>query len=198
MNLEKLIEFSKLITAFQKIERALYNPGTDRHENDVEHSYHLAMTAWYLIDSEKLDLDLSLVLKYALAHDLVEVHAGDTFVFTEDTAHLESKHARELAAAKQLGKEFPEFSDMHMIIEGYEKRESREAKFVYALDKILPILINYEDKGRAWKEHGVTLEKIKGEKLNKVALSPEVVPYFDALIELLTKDEDQIFNPPQD
>lgn len=193
MNLERLLEFSKLLGAFQKVERALYVPGTDRRENDVEHSYHLAMTAWYLVSSEKLDLDLSLILKYALAHDLVEVHAGDTFVFSKDAAHLESKQERELAAAQRIEKEFPEFPDLHELIQGYEKRENREAKFVYALDKILPILINYEDKGRAWKEHGVTLEKIKGEKANKIALSPEVVPYFDALIELLTKEEESIF-----
>ncbi|MDB5190388.1 MAG: metal dependent phosphohydrolase, putative hydrolase of superfamily [Parcubacteria group bacterium] len=193
MNLDRLFKFSNLVGAFQKIERTLYIPGTDRHENDVEHSYHLAMTAWYLIRSEKLTLDLDVVLKYALIHDLVEVYAGDTFVFSNDAGHVESKHERELAAAKRLEEEFPEFPDMHSTIQEYEKRESREAKFVYALDKVLPILINYEGKGRAWKEHGVTLERLKGEKENKISLSPEIVPYFDALIELLTKEEGAIF-----
>ncbi|CAN5698724.1 HD domain-containing protein [soil metagenome] len=193
MNVKKLFGFSQLIGAFQKVDRVVYIPGTDRNENDVEHSYHIALIAWYLIVSEKIDLDLNLVLKYALVHDLVEVYAGDTFVFSKDVAHKESKHAREAAAAKRLGVEFPEFPDMHTLIEEYEKRESREAKFVYALDKILPILMVYEDGGRVWKEHGVTLERIKQEKLEKVSLSPEIAAYFDELIELLTREQETLF-----
>lgn len=193
MDIKGLLEFSKLLTAFQRIERALYVPGTTRRENDSEHSYHLTLIAWYLISSQKIDLDINRVLMYALVHDLVEVYAGDTFVFSSDAAHLQTKHEREASAAKRIEEEFPEFGSLHDSIRMYEKREDSEARFVYELDKVVPILINYEDGARVWKERGVTLEMIRGEKKQKVELSPEVAPYFDELLRMLESEHDRLF-----
>lgn len=193
MDVKRLIEFSKLLTAFQRVERALYVPGTERHENDAEHSYHLAFMAWYLISSENLNFDLDKVLKYALVHDLVEVYAGDTFVFSTDADHLGTKHEREMAAAMRIQEEFPEFGSLHETIQAYEKREDREARFVYALDKVVPVLINYEDGARVWKERGVTIEMIKNEKLTKVAHCPEVSACFADLLALIEAEKDRLF-----
>lgn len=189
MNLEALLSFSKLTADLGKIERALYAPGTDRRENDMEHSYHLAMMAWYVIDSEKLDLDLARVMRYALAHDLVEVYAGDTYFYTDDHELMASKPAREQAAAERLAKEFPEFPKLHEALEAYVRRDSRESRFVYALDKLLPVLRGIEDNGRQWHEQGVTLDMLTERKAGKVALSPEVQPYYDALVEFLRKQD---------
>ena len=193
MNLRKLLSFSELITAFGKVERVPFFPGTERCETDIEHSYQLAMLAWYLVSSTKLDLNLSKILQLALAHDLVEVHAGDTYVYSTDTAHLESKKERETAAAKKLAEDFPELHDVHSAIAEYEQRESREARFVYALDKILPLIVNYEGNGIGWKKHGVTLQMLIDKKTTQVALSPEIEPYFNDLIALLRENEGKLF-----
>lgn len=189
-NLQK---FARLMIDFGKVDRVYYYPGTDRKENDQEHSYFLAMMAWYLVESNGLSLDRGKVLTYALAHDVVEVFAGDTYVYSTDQEHLESKVDRESKAAERLKDEVPEFSPMHDAIEGYVKREDPESRFVYALDKILPLLLIHADGGRSWREHGVKLEMLISNKTSKVALSPDVQPYFDELVGILKREEKEIF-----
>jgi len=112
----------------------------DQKENDVEHSYALAMAGWFLAPYFP-HLDESKIIRYALAHDLVEIHAGDTFAYGEQQ-HIDTKKAREQAAAEQLSREWPDFPDLHEAIRDYEERADAEAKFVYALDKIMPALMN--------------------------------------------------------
>ena len=189
MDLAPLLRFSELLGEFSRIERKIYIPGTDRRENDVEHSFHLAMITWYLIDSTSLDLDLSRAFRYALAHDLVEIYAGDTDFYSNDEAHVTSKPAREAAAAARLREEYPEFPQVHEAIDAYVRKDDRESRFVYALDKILPILRNRENGGREWREKGITLEMLVKRKDGKVAISPEVQPYYDELVALLRKED---------
>lgn len=186
INLKKAIKFIDLLQKFQKIERAIYVKGDSRKENDSEHSYQLVMFAWYLISSYKLDFDLDLIIKYALVHDLVEVYAGDTFAF--DDHGKKGKQEREAKSLKRLRLELLEFEEIFPLIEGYEHREDKEAKFVYALDKILPIFNIYLDGGRSWQEKGVSLEMIIDYKKEKVAQVPELVEFFDDVLSLL-KDE---------
>jgi putative hydrolases of HD superfamily len=194
MKLKTLLEFAEMLNAFRRVERVVYVNGTDRMENDSEHSYHLAMFAWYIASSEKLSLDLDLILKYALVHDLVEVYAGDTYVFSEDKKHLDSKIGRENEALDRLKKEFPFCNEIFSLVEQYEKREDNESRFVYALDKLQPIIQIYLDQGRIWKEKNVTFQMFLEHKKDKIALSPEIQPYFDELTTLLKEKEKELFS----
>lgn len=187
--LSRLQSFLRLITDFGKVERVIYFPGTDRQENDQEHSYSLAMAAWYLIEGNNLSLDLEKVLRYALVHDLVEVFAGDTYIYG-DPKHISTKAEREEEAAKQLVEAHPEFQGLHDSIVEYMKHEDPESKFVYALDKILPVLLIYSDGGRTWKEEGITLEMLVSHKAAKVAVSPEIQAYFNEIVELLAGEKE--------
>ena len=54
------------------------------------------------------------------------------------------------------------------LIEQYEAREDKESRFVYALDKIQPMLNIYTDGGRTWKEKGVTIDMLVEYKKEKV------------------------------
>ncbi|MGB4943333.1 MAG: HD domain-containing protein [Candidatus Moraniibacteriota bacterium] len=191
--LTRLLSFARLLNELQKVERVVRVQGSERWENDQEHSYSLAMLAWYILDTGKFPLDREKVLRYALAHDLVEVYAGDTYLYTEDKALLASKPERERLAAERLAAEFPEIPEMHAAIRGYVTREDTESRFVYALDKIEPVLKMYLDGGRTWQEKGVTLDMIYESKKDKVALSPEIQPYFDALMTLLETEKHKLF-----
>ncbi|MDB4991986.1 MAG: metal dependent phosphohydrolase, putative hydrolase of superfamily [Parcubacteria group bacterium] len=191
--ISKLQSFVNLMTAFGKVERVYKLPASDRRENDQEHSFLLAMTAWYLIESNNLSLSLEKVLKYALAHDVVEVYAGDTYIYSTDQEQLSSKPGREAAAAERLSKEYPEFTGMHEANTAYVKREDTEARFVYALDKILPLFLIRADGGRMWKEHEVTIDMIVSNKTSKTALSPEIKPYFEEMIAILKNEESELF-----
>ena len=191
--LQKLLGFAKILNKLQAVERVIRVPGSERWENDVEHSYSLAMLAWYIIDTQKLSLDRDKVFCYALAHDLVEVYAGDTYLFSEDQTFLDSKIEREQLAAERLVKEFPEVPDIHAAIVGYVTKEDPESRFVYALDKIEPLVKLYLDGGRTWKEKEVTLVMAYESKKDKVLYSPEIAAYFEEFMLLLRKEEADLF-----
>lgn len=192
-SLDNLISFAKLIGELQAVERVIRIRESDRWENDVEHSYSLAMLAWYILDTEKLSLDRDRVFRYALAHDLVEVYAGDTYIYSEDKELLASKPERERLAAERLLTEFPEVPEMHAAIRSYVAKDDAESRFVYALDKIEPVLKIYLDGGQTWKEKGITFEMLYEHKKDKIALSPEIQPYFDGLMALLKREKKELF-----
>lgn len=193
LNLPNTINFVKLLNKFRDIERVIHSNGGDRWENDVEHSYQLTMLAWYIISTNNLNLDLDLVLKYCLVHDLVEVYAGDTYIYGDQNL-INNKKEREEKSLQQLKEELVEFPEILNLIKQYEKREDRESKFVYALDKIEPVLNIYTNEGKTWKEKSVTIEMLVKAKSEKIAESPELIKFFDEVIELLRQEEDSLFN----
>ncbi len=197
MNLQKLLKFVKITAEFRDVERRVVLMKAKRNENDAEHSYQLAMTAWYIINSEKLDLNSDLVIKYALIHDLVEVYAGDTPI-EGDIEWRKSKVAREKAAEVRLNKELPEFPDLTHLLHTYEERKDEESKFVYALDKIMPMLQVYLEGGYSWRVNKLTLQNIIDHKADKITLSPIVQKYYDELIGILRREEKDIFEGPID
>ena len=191
--LQKLLGFAKILNEFQRVERMIRVRGADRWENDVEHSYDLAMLSWYILTTTETALDRDRVIRYALIHDFLEVYAGDTYNFSTDAAHVASKHEREAAAIIKLRETVSEFTELHEAIDAYEKRNDAESRFVYALDKIDPIIQTYLDDGRIWKEKNITLEMVYENKKDKVALSPEIKAYFDEMMVLLRKEERTLF-----
>ena len=191
--LDRILKFTGMLDAFRLVERVIYVNGADRMENDSEHSYNLAMLAWYIADAEALDMDRDLILRYALVHDIAEVYAGDTYIYSTDASLLESKGERERAALDRIAREFPDFPDLVALAHRYERREDRESRFIYALDKVQPVLHILLDNRAIWKEKGITLERLLESKRDKIALSPEIEPYFDELVSLLTQEEGRLF-----
>jgi putative hydrolase of HD superfamily len=185
-DIRRLIEFQQMLLSFSHIERRLKRKHLDDvfvRENDTEHSYNLAMTAWFLTEYFP-ELDQDLAIKLAMVHDLVEIYAGDTYVYA-DTSILATKESREKAALARLKSEWADFKAMTHLIEEYEHRRTPEAKFVYALDKIMPIMQIYINEGKTWQEEGITVAKLHHYKENKIALSPEIQPYYDQLRAIL-------------
>lgn len=193
-SLDQLLKFTNLLHQYRTIERSLLVHKSDQNENDVEHSFTLAMLAWHIHSTYKLDLDLSKLFSYALAHDLVEIYAGDTFFYQTDADVLNSKHNKEQEAARRLRSEFPEFPELHDAIDRYEAREDDESKFIYALDKIEPVLSIYLDGGRTWKKNNVTLEMLTSMKMPKVAVDKTIEAIFKELVSRIETDKDNLFN----
>ncbi len=194
---DRILSFVDLLHQFRTVERRVLVKNSDRSENDSEHSFSLAMIAWYVNSTYKLGFDSEKIFTYALAHDLVEVYAGDTFFYSANPDQdLKDKHERESQAAARLRKEFPEFPELHAAIESYEKREDMESKFVYALDKIEPVLSIYRDKGRTWRKDGVTLEMLETMKTPKVAVDPTTADLFKELVARLKAEHVELFTNP--
>ena len=183
--LQRTIDLQKLLLNFYHLERTMLLPdvegGISRNETDTEHSYSLAMAAWY-IAQEFPHLDTNKCIRYALVHDLHEIYAGDTFIYDPSEEVLATKAAREEAAIERMAREWPDFSEMNEYLEGYERREDPESRFVYALDKIMPMILNHLSGGRNYRAHGITLEDVKQAKADKVAVSPEIQQLYKELI----------------
>ena len=128
---------------------------------------------------------------YALAHDLVEVYAGDTYIY--DKKQMSSKHQREKKALEKIKKRFPHFKNLIKIIEAYEKREDEESKFVYAIDKIIPPIQIYLEKGKLWHEKNVSFKELSDNKTEKIAISKEVNKYWQELFRELKKGRKKLF-----
>lgn len=122
--------------------------------------------------------------RYALAHDLIEVYAGDTYIYGSKEL-LDSKQEREEKAVQTLKSEWSDFPDLNEAIHTYELKADAESRFVYALDMLMPIMLIFVNDGYSWKKEGVTVDMLYEAKREKVRQSPEILPYFEQLHELL-------------
>jgi len=178
------IEFILEIDRLKEVYRQSHILHADRHENSAEHSWHLAIAALLLAEYANQPVDTSRVIRMALVHDLVEIDAGDTFIY--DTAGNLEKAAKEEKAAERIFGLLP--SDQRDAWRGLwkelEQRETVEAKFANALDRLLPVLHNYFTNGRSWKEHGITQQQA----LKKNAVIAEGSETIWILVETLIRD----------
>jgi putative hydrolase of HD superfamily len=156
-----------------------------RRENDAEHSWHLALMAVVLAEqAADPGLDLLRVLRMLLVHDIVEIDAGDTFLYDEQEARTQAE--REAAAAARLFGllEEPRRSELESAWEEFEARATPEARFARALDRVQPILQNLYTDGVSWRAHGVTAAQVR-ERNRAIVLegAPALWPYLEALID---------------
>ena len=156
----------------------LAGPGLDRPENSAEHSWHLAVMALVLAEHAPPGIDLSRVTGMVLIHDLVEIDAGDLFLYADQ--HLqEQQEIAERAAAERIFALLPieQGSALRHLWEEFMARQSPEAKFARALDRLQPMLENMKAGGGTWQRHGVTADKV----LAKVELIEDGSPSLGAL-----------------
>ena len=185
VRISNIFKIIALTNQFRQVKRTINAVGEGRLENDSEHSYQLAMLAWYIIESDRLPLDKELVIKYCLVHDLVEAYAGDVDPHTSSENDKEAKAIRERQALNRIEHEFQECPSIATLIHQFERKEDSESRFVYALDKIQPVLNVYLDSGDYYRKYNITFEKWIQYNKDKVALSPEVTIIFKELLEIL-------------
>jgi putative hydrolase of HD superfamily len=157
--LRRQLEFILEMDRLKSVLRRSYLIDSDRHENSAEHSWHLAVAAMVLAEHAKEKIDVGKVIHLVLVHDLVEIDAGDTFIY-DDSANV-GKAAREQKAANRLFGLLPEEQAQTFMAlwREFEHRQTPESKFAFALDRLMPILHNVFTQGRSWKEHGIRQEQ---------------------------------------
>ena len=192
-DLEKLESFMRLLHAVERVKRHARRPDEKELTNTAEHTFELAMAAWYIAHINKIDLDYEKIFKYALAHDVIEAYAGDTPIHDEEAK--KTKVSRESKALERIEKEFSEFSDMIETIHEYEARNTPEARFVYATDKLIdPLNASMEETQSIWKDFDVSWETLIKNKRDKIAVSDDIVPYWDDLVRKLEAKRDFFFH----
>ena len=132
----------------------------ERRENDAEHSWHLALMALVLAEHAEPPVDLARVLGMVIVHDLVEIDAGDTFVY--DTAGMADKREREIRAANRIFGLLPEDQASHFreLWDEFEAQLTPEALFAGAIDRMAAIVPNCQHEGGTWREHEISVERI--------------------------------------
>jgi putative hydrolases of HD superfamily len=163
-NLLKQVAFIKEIDKLKYIQRKTKLFNSDRHENDAEHSWHLAMMTIVLAAHSDKPIDVLKVVKMVLIHDIVEIDAGDTFIYDSLKNHTNTDE--ELIAAKRIFGILPteQAAELITIWKEFEDGTTDEAKFAKSMDRFEPLLQNVSNNGGTWAEFNVPYEKVYDKK----------------------------------
>ncbi len=131
-----------------------------RRENSAEHSWHIALMAVLLAEHAAEPVDVGRVVRMLLVHDVVEIDAGDTFVY--DPAAAEDKGERERRAAERLFGLLPadQAAEVRALWDEFEERATAEARYAHAVDRLQPMLHNYATEGHSWQKYGVRSSQV--------------------------------------
>ena len=159
--LERQIRFVLEADLLKAVTRQSLITGGSRQENSAEHSWHLALMALVLAGHAPPGTDLARVMAMLVVHDMVEIDAGDLFLYSDSTALARQEEA-ERAAADRIFAILPEpqASAVRALWDEFEKRRTPEARFARALDRLQPMLLNMRTGGGTWVAHGITLDQV--------------------------------------
>jgi putative hydrolase of HD superfamily len=167
MNFEHLLQQVAFIHEIDKIKyiqrkTRLFN--SDRNENDAEHSWHLSVMAIVLAQHSNKSVDILKVVKMLLIHDVVEIDAGDIFLY--DTVLNHDNTEAERKAAERIFGLLPaeQAAGLIAIWEEFESGETPEAKFARSMDRLEPLLQNVSNNGGTWKEYNVRYDQVVEKK----------------------------------
>lgn len=194
-DLEQLM--TEIVFPFYHTERDAIPPIEPRkYETDVEHSWSVAFLACSLAPEIDKSLDVGKIAQFALVHDLVEVFAGDTSPW-HDKQTRESKEAREAKALKHIEEHYARFPWIIRTIKEYESHASNEARFIWALDKIIVLILRHLDKGRYYVENGITKELFTNRLAShrkKAHAHPKIGEYYDQLLNIFDEHPEYFSN----
>ena len=170
--LDKQLAFSLEIDKVKNIFRQTHLSGNGRNENDAEHSWHMAIMAYLLKEYANEKVDIAKVMLMCLIHDIVEIDAGDTYAYDDES--LQTQKAREDAAKERIFSILPEeqAADLIALFDEFEAFETAEAKFAHAMDNFQPLILNNSNNGGDWRAHNVTAEQVY-KRQNKTKLGSE-------------------------
>lgn len=146
---ESLADVQRLVNDITKVERNHTIPGTDRHENVVEHSFASAMLAWWVHDKLELDLDMAKVFKYIMVHDFTERGLSRDYNAYRHASDHASKEEYEQAQLESLVEEFEGFAGFVEVLTGFQQRVDDEAWFAETIEKMQAIVLDQIDDWRA-------------------------------------------------
>ncbi|MFJ3229840.1 HD domain-containing protein [Streptomyces sp. NPDC086787] len=132
-----------------------------RRENTAEHSWHVALACLLFTRYSAEPIDPMRCVGLAVVHDMVEVVAGDTFVYGPAAS---GRRRREERAIGVLLSPLPgqEREALERGWREYEFTETPEGKYVMALDVLLPIFMNLlAGEKSSWRRHGVAAAAVR-------------------------------------
>lgn len=187
---DDIIQLAQFSLLFGRVPRATLHEDGKRVETDTDHTVMLSLVACGLAESHYPKLDIGLVSQFALVHDLVETYAGDTPTLRISTEQKQDKKAREHAAMERIAQEFGKsFPFIPRMISRYETQAEPEARFVRAVDKIIPKATHILNKGATLRTQKISVTEARqtyqtqGEDMQRYASDfPEILVLREELV----------------
>ncbi len=174
--ISKISNFLLQLDALKSVNRRTYINGGERVENSAEHSWHLAMACWAFAELLQDSYDVLKLIKLALLHDIGEIEAGDTFLFSKNrsSAHVEERKGVEKIASHSGNS----IGEMVELWDEQEAGESKEARLLKVIDRLLPFLHNMSSEGRAWQDNNIHKAQVLNMHQFIEHESPEIYEWF--------------------
>ncbi|MFI6293819.1 HD family hydrolase [Nonomuraea sp. NPDC050790] len=155
------IAFAIEIDKLKRVIRRNHLMDGSRRENDAEHSWYVGILAMILGEHAPAGTDIQRVVAMLLVHDLVEIDAGDTFIY--DAEAVAAQADAERAAADRIFSMLPDEqgAELRALWEEFEARQTVEARFAKALDRFAPILANHHTEGGTWPLFKVKASQVR-------------------------------------
>ena len=181
--LDRQIAFLLEIDKLKSVVRRTMLTDRSRCETSAEHSWHLAVMAQVLAEYAQGPVDLGRVLRMTLAHDLVEIDAGDTYVY--DAEGNLDKRERELRAAERIFALLPaeQGGELRALWDEFEACSTPDAQFSNALDCLQPILNNWRTQGSTWRGYGVRRQQVLRRMRPVQLYLPAIWPFVLSIID---------------
>lgn len=159
-----VLELGKLLMQFGRVKKSTYHEDGQTVESDTDHTVMTAVIACAFAERFLPELDAGKIAKFALVHDLVEVYAGDTPTFKKmSETEKKAKENRERTSLKRIVKQFgQELPWIHQTIKAYEAQRTAEARYVKAMDKLMPKITHILNSGVSIKEKGYSKPEAMG------------------------------------
>lgn len=157
-----LVDIGELILKFAKVNRVTFHEDGQTPESDTDHTVMLSVSACALAERLYKDtLDIGLVAQFAVVHDLVEAHVGDTDSFGISQEGRDAKEARENQARTLIKNKFDAvYPWIGTMIERYDSLDTKEARFVKTVDKVMPKITHILNSGAYFKKRGMTEDEM--------------------------------------
>ncbi len=181
--------------------------GIKQPETTAEHTFHLALLVWAL-GKKKKGIDIDKAIKMALVHDLCEVYAKDLTPYdpllpddpkkAKEVFKKWPKFTPELKKKKEKDKYEMELKGFEKLIFGlrpnmkkeikstwleYEKKSSKEARFVKQADKMINFLQGIE----YWKKEGKIQHKLWMRWIKEIIDDPVLLDFLKEIENSLVK-----------
>ena len=152
-----------------------------RYENSAEHSWQVALLAQTLAPLAASPVDTGRVTRMLIIHDIVEIDTGDKIIYSD--AHDDYEKERE--AAGRIFGILPETiaAEYRALWEEFEARETPDAKFARAMDRLMPVLQNIHNQGQTWVENNITIDQVLQKNEIIASAHPQIWQWVRARLE---------------
>ncbi len=181
MQVDSLLNVLHVAERLKDATRHCYTSG-GRHESVAEHSWRLALFAFFLRD-EFPELDMDKVIRMCLIHDIGECFTGDIPTFLKTAADADKED--DLLAQWVNTLPEPYRADMAALYAEMNALETGEARLYKALDKLEAVIQHNESPLDTWLPREYELNLTYGDQ--NVAFSP----YLTALRAAVRRDTEQ-------